>query len=219
MQLSKIDARIMRVIAAMQQLEAKLEPASAFDYRAILVPLVKSYMRVCFGLSYILVDSSYAFAHFFNFDGFVLLSFFMFSFSRLTWRILQRKMPQRNLMPPEKHFWQNLLLILRRAAAEEVIMLVICMRKQRIRKRARIFEKPRIQRFEFRVEISLCVTAFLVGSLLLSWSIYGWQFIPFQANSGSELHMLSSETTKEMYVCFLVIEHVNVNDLKLIFVL
>ncbi|XP_027125792.1 uncharacterized protein [Coffea arabica] len=44
-ELSKIDARIMRVIAAMQQLEAKLEPASAFDYRAILVPLVKSYMR------------------------------------------------------------------------------------------------------------------------------------------------------------------------------
>ncbi|XP_071902463.1 uncharacterized protein [Coffea arabica] len=45
MQLCKIDARIMRVIAAMQQLEAKLEPASAFDYRAIVVPLVKSYMR------------------------------------------------------------------------------------------------------------------------------------------------------------------------------
>ncbi|XP_027169684.1 uncharacterized protein LOC113769437 [Coffea eugenioides] len=35
----------MRVIAAMQQLEAKLEPAPAFDYQAILVPLVKSYMR------------------------------------------------------------------------------------------------------------------------------------------------------------------------------
>ncbi|KAL3528300.1 hypothetical protein ACH5RR_007622 [Cinchona calisaya] len=44
-ELSKIDARIMRIVAGMQQLEAKLEPASAFDYRSILVPLLKSYMR------------------------------------------------------------------------------------------------------------------------------------------------------------------------------
>jgi len=31
----------------MQQLEFKLGPISANDYRAILVPLVKSYLRVC----------------------------------------------------------------------------------------------------------------------------------------------------------------------------
>lgn len=47
MQLSKIDARIIRNVAEMQQLELKLEPISTNDYRAILVPLVKSYLRVC----------------------------------------------------------------------------------------------------------------------------------------------------------------------------
>ncbi|CAI9112340.1 OLC1v1012779C3 [Oldenlandia corymbosa var. corymbosa] len=44
-ELSKIDARIMRVIAGMHQFEVKLEPVSAYDYRSILVPLMKSYMR------------------------------------------------------------------------------------------------------------------------------------------------------------------------------
>ncbi|KAF7806150.1 uncharacterized protein G2W53_038311 [Senna tora] len=44
-ELSKIDARIMRNVTEMQQLELKLEPVSAHDYRAILVPLVKSYLR------------------------------------------------------------------------------------------------------------------------------------------------------------------------------
>lgn len=46
LQLSKIDARIMRVIAGMHQLEVKLDRVSAYDYRSILVPLLKSYMRV-----------------------------------------------------------------------------------------------------------------------------------------------------------------------------
>ncbi|KAK4257147.1 hypothetical protein QN277_006771 [Acacia crassicarpa] len=44
-ELSKIDARIMRNVSEMQQLELKLEPVSAFDYRTILLPLVKSYLR------------------------------------------------------------------------------------------------------------------------------------------------------------------------------
>ncbi|KAJ4836507.1 hypothetical protein Tsubulata_036210 [Turnera subulata] len=44
-ELSKIDARIMRNVTGMQQLELKLEPVSAYDYRSILIPLVKSYMR------------------------------------------------------------------------------------------------------------------------------------------------------------------------------
>ncbi|XP_031105808.1 uncharacterized protein LOC116010511 [Ipomoea triloba] len=44
-ELSKIDARIMRVVSGMQQLEVKLESVSAHDYRQILVPLVKSYLR------------------------------------------------------------------------------------------------------------------------------------------------------------------------------
>ncbi|XP_028784083.1 uncharacterized protein LOC114740118 isoform X2 [Neltuma alba] len=44
-ELSKIDARIMRNVTEMQQLELKLEPVSAFDYRAILLPLVKSHLR------------------------------------------------------------------------------------------------------------------------------------------------------------------------------
>ncbi|GMI78187.1 hypothetical protein like AT3G47890 [Hibiscus trionum] len=45
-ELSKIDARIMRNVTGMQQLEVKLEPVSAYDYRSILSPLVKSYLRV-----------------------------------------------------------------------------------------------------------------------------------------------------------------------------
>ncbi|KAM1026094.1 hypothetical protein ACFX13_039776 [Malus domestica] len=44
-ELSKIDVRIMRNVTGMQQLEVKLEPVSAHDYRSILLPLVKSYLR------------------------------------------------------------------------------------------------------------------------------------------------------------------------------
>lgn len=44
-ELSKTDARIMRVVTGMQQLESKLEPASAQDYRRILVSLLKSFLR------------------------------------------------------------------------------------------------------------------------------------------------------------------------------
>ncbi|KAK8703160.1 hypothetical protein V6N13_021488 [Hibiscus sabdariffa] len=44
-ELSKIDARIMRNVTGMQQLEHKLEPVSAYDYQSIVLPLVKSYLR------------------------------------------------------------------------------------------------------------------------------------------------------------------------------
>lgn len=44
-ELSKIDARIMRNVTGMQQLELTLEPVSAFDYRSIILPLLKSFMR------------------------------------------------------------------------------------------------------------------------------------------------------------------------------
>ncbi|KAG5234083.1 Inactive ubiquitin carboxyl-terminal hydrolase [Salix suchowensis] len=44
-QLSKINAQIMRIVTGMQQLELKLESVSAFDYQSILPSLVKSYMR------------------------------------------------------------------------------------------------------------------------------------------------------------------------------
>ncbi|MCL7026748.1 hypothetical protein MKW94_026137 [Papaver nudicaule] len=44
-ELSKSDARIMRVVIGMQQLELKLGPLSSHDYRAIMLPLVKSFMQ------------------------------------------------------------------------------------------------------------------------------------------------------------------------------
>ncbi|KAK6920803.1 protein of unknown function DUF627, N-terminal, partial [Dillenia turbinata] len=44
-ELSKIDARIMRSVDAMQQMELRLDPVSALDYRLILLPLVKSFLR------------------------------------------------------------------------------------------------------------------------------------------------------------------------------
>ncbi|XP_059642017.1 uncharacterized protein LOC132283975 isoform X2 [Cornus florida] len=44
-ELSKIDAKIMRNVTGMQQLESRLELVSANDYRSIVVPLVKSFMR------------------------------------------------------------------------------------------------------------------------------------------------------------------------------
>ncbi|CAH1443045.1 unnamed protein product [Lactuca virosa] len=44
-QLSKIDARIMRTVTGMQQLESKLSPASVHDFGLIVVPLVKSFLR------------------------------------------------------------------------------------------------------------------------------------------------------------------------------
>ncbi|KAL0421867.1 UNVERIFIED_CONTAM: hypothetical protein Slati_3209600 [Sesamum latifolium] len=44
-QISKIDARIMRIVVGMQQLEVKLELASSHDFRSVLIPLVKSFLR------------------------------------------------------------------------------------------------------------------------------------------------------------------------------
>ncbi|CAK9330153.1 unnamed protein product [Citrullus colocynthis] len=44
-EISKIDARIMRIVTGMQELELKLEPVSAHDYQSILLPLVNSYLR------------------------------------------------------------------------------------------------------------------------------------------------------------------------------
>ncbi|CAI9757499.1 unnamed protein product [Fraxinus pennsylvanica] len=44
-ELSKIDARIMRIMTAMHQFKVKLEPAAADDFQTILVPLVKSFLR------------------------------------------------------------------------------------------------------------------------------------------------------------------------------
>lgn len=45
-ELNKIDARIMRNVTGMQQLELKLGPISAFDYRKVILPLVKSFLRM-----------------------------------------------------------------------------------------------------------------------------------------------------------------------------
>lgn len=44
-EISKVDARIMRTLAGMQQLELKVEPVSAHDFQNILLALVKSYLR------------------------------------------------------------------------------------------------------------------------------------------------------------------------------
>ncbi|KAK4402333.1 hypothetical protein Sango_0974000 [Sesamum angolense] len=44
-EISKIDARIMRIVVGMQQLEVKLEPTSSHDFRSVLIPLVKSFLR------------------------------------------------------------------------------------------------------------------------------------------------------------------------------
>ncbi|GFZ03655.1 ubiquitin carboxyl-terminal hydrolase-related protein [Actinidia rufa] len=44
-ELSELDARMMRSLTGMQQLEVKLELVSAHDYQSILVPLVKSFVR------------------------------------------------------------------------------------------------------------------------------------------------------------------------------
>lgn len=44
-ELSKIDARIMRNASGMEELKVKLDPVTAHDYQSILVPLIKSFMR------------------------------------------------------------------------------------------------------------------------------------------------------------------------------
>ncbi|XP_022852659.1 uncharacterized protein LOC111374237 [Olea europaea var. sylvestris] len=44
-ELSKVDARILRVVSLMQQLEIKLDSASAHDFRSMFTHLVKSYLR------------------------------------------------------------------------------------------------------------------------------------------------------------------------------
>ncbi|CAN6285585.1 unnamed protein product [Urochloa humidicola] len=45
MELGKLDAKIMRSVAVMHQLEHKLGPASYLDYRMILLPLMKSFLQ------------------------------------------------------------------------------------------------------------------------------------------------------------------------------
>uniref|UniRef100_A0A0E0K976 USP domain-containing protein n=1 Tax=Oryza punctata TaxID=4537 RepID=A0A0E0K976_ORYPU len=45
MELNKIDSRIMRISAVIEQLKLKLGPASVLDYRTILLPLLKSFLR------------------------------------------------------------------------------------------------------------------------------------------------------------------------------
>jgi len=47
LQLSKIDAKIMRNVAVMHQLEHELGRSYSLDYRMILVPLMKSFLQVC----------------------------------------------------------------------------------------------------------------------------------------------------------------------------
>lgn len=46
LQLSKIDAKIMRNLAVMREMEHKLGPAAALDYRMILLPLMRSFLQV-----------------------------------------------------------------------------------------------------------------------------------------------------------------------------
>ncbi|KAF0912897.1 hypothetical protein E2562_019477 [Oryza meyeriana var. granulata] len=44
-ELNKIDARIMRISTVIEQLKFKLGPASVLDYRTILLPLLRSFLR------------------------------------------------------------------------------------------------------------------------------------------------------------------------------
>ncbi|EPS61315.1 hypothetical protein M569_13482 [Genlisea aurea] len=44
-EISKIDARILRLVAEMRQFEVKLELASSLDFQSLLIPLVKSFLR------------------------------------------------------------------------------------------------------------------------------------------------------------------------------
>lgn len=46
LQLNRIDAQMMRSVTGVQQSEIKLGPVSYNDYQIVLLPLVKSYMRV-----------------------------------------------------------------------------------------------------------------------------------------------------------------------------
>ncbi|XP_020577341.1 uncharacterized protein LOC110022634 isoform X2 [Phalaenopsis equestris] len=43
---NKLDAKLMHSMNGMQHLEAKLGPASAFDYQTIIIPLVRSFLRL-----------------------------------------------------------------------------------------------------------------------------------------------------------------------------
>ncbi|XP_047966765.1 uncharacterized protein LOC125211110 isoform X1 [Salvia hispanica] len=45
LEISKLDARLMQILIGMQKLEIELDPASSHDYRSILIPLLKSFLR------------------------------------------------------------------------------------------------------------------------------------------------------------------------------
>lgn len=67
MQMCKLDTRIMRSVGQLRQLELKFEAGSALDYRWVLVPIVKLYMRVGIELLVLL-------CHPFHFLGLTIMS-------------------------------------------------------------------------------------------------------------------------------------------------
>jgi hypothetical protein len=52
LQLYQLDAIILSTLAAMQQTGQPAGMVSTFDYRFVMVPLLKSFMKVCFNLMF-----------------------------------------------------------------------------------------------------------------------------------------------------------------------
>lgn len=49
--MNHVDAKIMKTMDQLQKLEMKLGQSSVLDYRAVVLPLVKSLLKVCLTLS------------------------------------------------------------------------------------------------------------------------------------------------------------------------
>ena len=141
LQICKCDAIIRTTTIAMQQTAKKIDTVTACDYRSILVPLLKSFMRVCVEFSVLFCwrySCSYLPTRLW-FDVFGVL----FPFCRYDWKIRPTKMQKRSMRLLKKHSYQNLNLMTRKRLTKEVVMQDKDRENQRIKRRKRIKEGPR----------------------------------------------------------------------------
>ena len=125
LQISKVDAKIMRNFSVIRQLEHKLGPVSALDYRMILLPLMRSFLQVC--THHHKFCSSALFLHFLLFLYVSALCFCSLlncrygMQCRAIWKSWWIRMRERDLMLQGKPSWPNLPWMLRRMQTKGVI--------------------------------------------------------------------------------------------------
>ena len=120
LQLYKFDGIIRTTTIAMQQTGKKIEAVTAYDYRSIMVPLLKSFILVCVGFSVLF---------YWRFPYSCLARLWsdvygkLFPFYRNAWMDWLKKMRKRSPRLQQKHCYQNLILMIRRTPLTKDVMM------------------------------------------------------------------------------------------------